>query len=34
MNSEEEKYMLRCIQLAQNGLCNAPQPDGGSGNSM
>ena len=22
MNSEEEKYMLRCIQLAQNGLCN------------
>ena len=27
MNSEEEKYMLRCIQLAQNGLCNtAPNP--------
>ena len=33
MNSEEEKYMLRCIQLAQNGLCNT-EPDGGSGNSM
>lgn len=27
MNSEEEKYMLRCIRLAQNGLCNAaPNP--------
>ena len=24
---EEEKYMRRCIQLAQNGLCNtAPNP--------
>ena len=27
MKSEEEKYMQRCIQLAQNGLCNAaPNP--------
>lgn len=27
MNSEEEKYMLRCIQLARNGQCNAaPNP--------
>ena len=35
MNSEEEKYMLRCIQLAQNGLLQySTQPDGGSGNSM
>ena len=24
---EEEKYMRRCIQLAQNGFCNAaPNP--------
>lgn len=31
MNSEEEKYMLRCIQLAQNGRCNAaPNPTVGA----
>ena len=27
MNSEEDKYIARCIQLSQNGLCNtAPNP--------
>lgn len=25
--TKDEKYMARCIQLAQNGLCNAaPNP--------